>query len=81
MCTPDQPMPATIELIDRGELDVFYVLCQLKAVGYNGPIGLQGYGIGGDVYTNLRTSMTAFRDLNQRVALRSHWAKLRPHDA
>lgn len=70
-----QPLPASIELIDSGELDIFFVLCKLREVGYTGPIGLQGYGIGGDVYTNLRKSMSAFRNINHRVALRSNWAK------
>lgn len=81
MQSPGQALPATIELINSGELDIFAVLCQLNTIGYTGAIGLQGYGIGGDVYTNLRTSISAFRDLNQRVALRSHWANLRPRDA
>lgn len=70
-------LPASIELIDSGELDVFAVLCHLKAVGYTGAIGLQGYGIGGDVYHNLRKSIHSYRDLAHRVALRSHWAQLR----
>ncbi len=70
-------LPASIELIDSGELDVFVVLCQLKAVGYTGAIGLQGYGIGGDVYHNLHKSIRSYRDLSHRVALRSHWADLR----
>jgi hypothetical protein len=29
----------------------------------------------------LRTSIHTFRDLNTRVALRSHWAHLRPPEA
>lgn len=70
------PMPATIELIDQGELDMFVVLCALRHVGYTGPIGLQGFGIGGDVYSKLRHSRHVFRDLHHRVALRSHWAEL-----
>lgn len=81
MNPPGHAMPASIELIDAGELDIFVVLCQLKAIGYTGAIGLQGYGIGGDVYHNLLTSIRAFRNLNHRVALRSHWANLRTLDA
>jgi hypothetical protein len=69
-------MPATIELIDQGELDVFVLLCALRQVGYTGAIGLQGFGIGGDVYSKLRHSRHVFRDLHHRVALRSHWAHL-----
>jgi len=70
------PMPATIELIDQGELDVFVVLCALYHVGYTGAIGLQGFGIGGDVYSKLRHSRQIFRDLHHRVARRNHWAQL-----
>lgn len=81
MLPPGQALPASIELIDSGELDIFVLLCQLKSAGYHGAIGLQGFGIGGDVYRNLRTSMNAFRDLNHRVALRGHWSNLRPHEA
>jgi len=80
MLPAGQPLPASIELIDTGELDLFAVLCQLNRIGYTGPIGLQGYGIGGDVYNNLRKSIQTFRDLNNRVGLRSHWANLRPTD-
>lgn len=69
---------ATIELIDEGDLDLFVLLCTLKQVGYTGPIGLQGYGIGGDVYTKLRRSRAAFDDLQHRVALRTHWAHMHP---
>ena len=68
--------PATIELIDQGELDVFVVLCALRQVDYTGAIGLQGFGIGGDVYSKLRHSRQVFRDLHHRVARRSHWAHL-----
>jgi sugar phosphate isomerase/epimerase len=75
---PGQGRPATIELIDEGDLDIFVLLCTLKQVGYNGPIGLQGYGIGGDVYTKLRRSRAAFDDLQHRIALRSHWARMHP---
>lgn len=75
---PGQGRTATIELIDEGDLDLFALLCALKQVGYNGPIGLQGYGIGGDVYTKLRRSRVAFDDLQHRVALRAHWANLHP---
>jgi hypothetical protein len=76
MNPPGSPRPATIELIDQGELDLFVVLCTLHQVGYRGAIGLQGFGIGGDVYSKLRHSRQVFRDLHHRVALRSHWAQL-----
>lgn len=71
---PGSPRPATIELIDQGELDLFVVLCAIRQAGYSGAIGLQGFGIGGDVYSKLRHSRQVYRDLHHRVALRSHWA-------
>jgi len=38
---------------------------QLKDSGYTGPIGLQGYGIGGNAYENLKRSMNAWRQLSK----------------
>ncbi|MCX6016844.1 MAG: TIM barrel protein [Chloroflexales bacterium] len=76
MNPPGSAMPASIELIDQGELDLFVVLCALNHVGYTGAIGLQGFGIGGDVYSKLRHSRQVFRDLHHRAALRGHWAHL-----
>jgi sugar phosphate isomerase/epimerase len=78
MLPPGQRLPASIELIDEGELDLFHVLCELKRIGYTGPVGLQGFGIGGDVYSKLRHSHDAFDELMHRVALRSHWALVHP---
>jgi hypothetical protein len=37
-------------------------------VGYRGPIGLQGYGIGGDRRANLAVSMAAWRKLSASAA-------------
>ncbi|MCP4644131.1 MAG: DUF1080 domain-containing protein, partial [bacterium] len=54
---------ALIQNLDQGTYDVGLVLKKLDALGYRGPIGLQGYGIGGDVYRNLENSMTAWRAL------------------
>jgi len=47
--------------LDRGSFDVRQLLKALNELGYTGPIGLQGYGIGGDVYENLKRSMEAWR--------------------
>jgi sugar phosphate isomerase/epimerase len=55
-----------IQTLDRGSFDVSKFLKALKDSGYTGPIGLQGYGIGGDVYDNLKRSMNAWRQLWQR---------------
>lgn len=57
-----------IQPLDQGMVDVEGVLRLLKKLGYKGPIGLQGYGIPGDVQENLRRSMTAWRDLSAKAA-------------
>lgn len=53
-----------IQPLDSGEFDVSQVLRILAEIGYSGPIGLQGYGIGGDVNENLQRSMGAWERLN-----------------
>ncbi len=52
-----------IQTLDRGSFDIQKFLKTLKDLGYTGPIGLQGYGIGGDVYDNLKRSMSAWQRL------------------
>ena len=49
-----------IQPLDSGEFDVENLLTILKEINYRGPIGLQGYGIGGDVEENLRQSIKAW---------------------
>ena len=71
-------LPATIEPLDEGELDCFAVLGVLREHGYDGPIGIQGYSVGGDVYTKLKRSVATFRDMERRVAEHPSWARLRP---
>ena len=46
-----------IQPLDSGNYDVFIVVKKLRASGYLGPIGLQGYGIKGDPQTLLSRSM------------------------
>jgi hypothetical protein len=70
----------TIETLDRGELDNFAVLGLLREIEFSGPLGFQGYGIGGDVYANLRSSLQAAREMLSRLEARPHWARLRPWD-
>jgi sugar phosphate isomerase/epimerase len=67
----------TIEPIFRGEMDNFYLLCLLKKLNFKGSIGLQGFGIGGDVYYILEQSIKAYGDMEHRVMKWSHWAELR----
>jgi sugar phosphate isomerase/epimerase len=58
----------SIETLDRGTFDVYGFLKLLKQDGYKGPIGLQGYGIGGDVRENLSRSINAWRGFSDRLA-------------
>ena len=56
-----------IQTLDRGSFDMPRFLKTLKDSGYTGPIGLQGYGIGGDANDNLKRSMSAWRQLSERL--------------
>ena len=58
-----------IQTLDRGTFDVCGLLGLLNEMNYTGPIGLQGYGIGGDVSANLRRSMDAWRTCRRRIAV------------
>ncbi|MBX7257605.1 MAG: sugar phosphate isomerase/epimerase [Candidatus Hydrogenedentes bacterium] len=53
-----------IQTLDRGSFNQGELLSILRELKYTGPIGLQGYGIGGDVHENLRRSMEAWRALS-----------------
>jgi sugar phosphate isomerase/epimerase len=57
-----------IQTLDKGSFDMYRFLKTLEDTGYNGPIGLQGYGIGGDVHDNLKRSMNAWSQLSKRLA-------------
>jgi len=59
-----------IQTLDRGSFNILRFLKVLKKSGYTGPIGLQGYGIGGDAYENLKRSMSAWRKLSEKLAAR-----------
>ncbi len=52
-----------IQPLGEGSYDVAPMLKILADMDYDGPIGLQGYGIGGNVEENLRRSMAAWRAL------------------
>jgi hypothetical protein len=71
-------LPATIELLHQGHLDNFYILGLPRNMNYEGMIGLQGYSIGGDVYTNLKESIHSYRDMLHRLHQHPHWGELRP---
>jgi len=51
--------------LDRGTFDVRKFLKTLADSGFTGPIGFQGYGIGGDAHDNLERTMNAWRELNE----------------
>lgn len=76
---PGKPegLPASIEPLDAGEMDNFAVLGLLKQMNFAGPIGFQGYSVGGDVYSNLKRSLVAFRDMERRLERHPDWAQLR----
>ena len=54
-----------IQTLDRGTFNIRRFLRTLNRAGYTGPIGFQGYGIGGDAYDNLRRSMDAWLKLSK----------------
>ena len=56
-----------IQPLDRGSFDVGGLLKTLKELGYTGPIGLQCYGIGGDVREHLARSMVAWQKLSTNL--------------
>ena len=56
-----------IQPLDKGSFDVGKLLKTLKELGYKGPIGLQCYGIGGDVREHLARSMTAWQKLSENL--------------
>jgi sugar phosphate isomerase/epimerase len=57
-----------IRPLGRGTFDVGGLLRELRRVGYTGPVGLQGYGLGGDRPQNLADSLTAWRKLSRAAA-------------
>jgi sugar phosphate isomerase/epimerase len=54
-----------IRPLGRGQFDNYALIKYLKEIGYDGPIGLQGYGIKGDAKLNLAASMKAWREINK----------------
>ncbi len=57
-----------IQTLDRGSFDVGMVLRTLLKVGCQCPIGLQGYGLGGDRRDNLVRSMAGWRERSASAA-------------
>ncbi|MFV2069917.1 MAG: sugar phosphate isomerase/epimerase family protein [Pirellulales bacterium] len=57
-----------IQPLDAGDFDIYGFLRTLKALGYRGPVGLMGYGMRVDARDPLSRSMTAWRELTDRLA-------------
>jgi len=53
-----------IQPLGQGNFDVAGFLRTLREMGYNGPIGLQCYGIGGDAREHLARSLEAWNKMN-----------------
>ncbi len=60
---------ALIQTLDKGTFDNYSLLKGLYLRGYVGPIGLQGFGIKGDVRENLAASMKAYKDMTAKLAM------------
>lgn len=72
------PRQATIETLDSGSLDNLIILSELERLGFNGWVGFQGYGIGGDVYGNLKRSITYYKEMERHLKNHPSWTKLYP---
>ena len=66
-----QDWKTLIQPLDSGSYSVAGFLKTLIHFGYNGPIGLQGYGIGGDVYQNLSRSIGAWDEMVDELMKKS----------
>lgn len=56
-----------IQPLGSGTFDTSAFLKTLSDCGYNGPIGFQGYGIGGDVHDNLKRTMEAWLKMSGQM--------------
>jgi Domain of Unknown Function (DUF1080)/Xylose isomerase-like TIM barrel len=57
-----------IQPLNRGSFDVGSVLRELRKIRFAGPIGFQGYGIGGDARSILEPTMALWRELTSTGA-------------
>jgi sugar phosphate isomerase/epimerase len=57
-----------IQPLGSGSFDMFEFLKTLREAGYTGKIGLQCYGIQGDVKEYLAQSIASWRELNKRLS-------------
>lgn len=54
-----------IQPLGRGDFDIARFVRTLDELGYDGPIGLQCYGIGGDAREHLTTSLAAWKKITR----------------
>ena len=59
-----------IRPLGEGSFDVSKVMKLLDEIGYTGPVGLQCYSVKGDNRENLKKSITAWREIAGRAAMR-----------
>ena len=63
---PGEGWDRLIRPLDQGTFDNRRLMGLLAKLGYKGPVGLQCYGIRGDMRDNLARSMTAWKDLSAK---------------
>jgi hypothetical protein len=68
----------TLESLDSGTLDLSVIFGQVINRGFAGPIGIQGFSVGGDVYGRLKRGLEILRDWDQRLERHPEWADLLP---
>jgi len=54
--------------LDQGDFDVAAYLKKLLAAGYKGPVGLQCYGVPGDITENLHADIAAWKKIAAKLA-------------
>lgn len=64
---------ATMEPVDRGEMDNFALVAALNRIGYSGSIGVLGWDYGGDIYLKLERCLTTLRDIDRRLEAHPTW--------
>lgn len=66
---------ATMEPVDRGEMDNFALIAALNRVGYTGSIGVLGWDYGGDIYLKLQRCLATLREIDQRLLRNPSWSE------
>lgn len=64
---------ATMEPLDRGELDNFALIAALNRIGYKGSIGILGWDYGGDIYLKLQRCLYTVHAMQERLLARPDW--------